>query len=261
MLPSGNDAARALASANGGVSATVRQMNAVAQSLGALDTHAVNPTGLDAPGQQTSSFDLALFGREGLSDKDFRRYVTTTSVAFPAQEPKRNTKRKSYMIYNQNPLLVDGYRGILGVKTGYTTEAGRTYVAAAERGGQRLIVAAMGIIEPSESAAAKLFEWGWDHGAAVTPVGSLDAPRQAVADSDQAGSGPGSATTSPHATATLAGTSVDPHGQDDTQATGTGPGLLLWVVGGAVLIAAGWWLQSRRRLQGTRGLPPDDLVK
>ena len=250
MLPSGNDAARALASANGGLPKTVRQMNQTARSLGALDTHAVNPTGLDAPGQQSSAFDLAVFAREGLKDQDFRRYVSTTSVAFPAQEPKRDTKRKSFMIYNQNPLLIDGYRGILGVKTGYTTEAGRTYVAAAERGGTRLIVAAMGIVESSETAAARLFEWGWKHGDALTPVGSLDAPRLAVADTSPDASDPDASdpdvATATGATATLAGTTGA--SDSDAQATGTGPGLLIWVVCGAVLIGAGWWLQSRRRL-------------
>ena len=244
MLPSGNDAARALATANGSVAVTVRQMNKRAQSLGALDTHAVNPTGLDAPEQETSAFDLALFAREGLRDKDFRRYVTTTSYAFPAQEPKGNSKRKSFMIYNQNPLLMDGYRGILGVKTGYTTEAGRTYLAAAERGGQRLIVAAMGIIESSETAASKLFEWGWNHGESVTPVGSLDEPRQGVAGVEAT---PTASTTTPGASSTLADPDSAGAEQDEAQATGTGPGLLVWVLGGAVLIGFGWWLQSRRR--------------
>jgi D-alanyl-D-alanine carboxypeptidase (penicillin-binding protein 5/6) len=245
MLPSGNDAARALASANGGLPKTVQQMNETARSLGALDTHAANPTGLDAPRQHSSSFDLAVFARDGLRDKDFRRYVSTTSVAFPAQEPKRDTRRKSYMIYNQNPLLLDGYRGILGVKTGFTTEAGRTYVAAAERGGRALIVAAMGIVEPSDAAATKLFEWGWKHAGSLTPVGSLDAPRRDVSEVDQDPTSHSVTAATPEATATLAGTTTA--SDQGAQSTGTGPGLLLWVVGGGVLIAAGWWLQSRRR--------------
>ncbi len=176
MLPSGNDAARALASAAGGLHRTVRAMNDKAEALGAQDTVAVNPTGLDAPGQVTSAFDLAVFARAGLADRDFRRYVSTVSTAFPAQEPKRDKRRDTYMIYNQNPLLLEGYRGILGVKTGYTTEAGRTFVAAVRRGDRTLIVALMGIIEPSETAAKRLLTWGFSHGEEVTPVGSLDEP-------------------------------------------------------------------------------------
>jgi D-alanyl-D-alanine carboxypeptidase (penicillin-binding protein 5/6) len=246
MLPSGNDAARALASANGGLPATVREMNATAQSLGATDTHAVNPTGLDARGQLTSAFDLALFARQGLTNKNFCRYVSTTSTSFPAQEPKGNQKRKSYMIYNQNPLLINGYRGIMGVKTGYTTQAGRTFVAAAQRGGQTLIVALMGIVEPSETAAERLLQWGWTHGEAVTPVGSLDAAGGVV----PAGAEPSNAT---HQTADPAVTATPPlanaNGVSAGESHGQSIGLsvLLWVFAGAALIAAGWWLQMRRR--------------
>jgi D-alanyl-D-alanine carboxypeptidase (penicillin-binding protein 5/6) len=238
MLPSGNDAARALASANGGGAVTVRQMNMTAQSLGATDTHAVNPSGLDARGQLTSAFDLALFARQGLTDKDFRRYVSTTSVAFPAQEPKGDQKRKSYMIYNQNPLLIEGYHGILGVKTGYTTQAGRTFVAAAERGGRTLIVTLMGIIEPSETAAKRLLQWGWTHGSVVTPVGSLDSPESTR--SAHSSSSPKAADAAP-LTAASGLDANEPQGQ------GTGLSILIWVFAGASLMAAGWWFQRRRR--------------
>ena len=246
MLPSGNDAARALASANGGLPATVRQMNETAQSLGATDTHAVNPTGLDARGQLTSAFDLALFARQGLTNKNFCRYVSTTSTSFPAQEPKGNQKRKSYMIYNQNPLLISGYRGILGVKTGYTTQAGRTFVAAAQRGRQTLIVALMGIVEPSETAAERLLQWGWTHGESVTPVGSLDTPDGVLHD----GADPSNVA---HNTADPAVTDSPPLADangvsaSESQGQSTGLSVLLWVFAGTALIAAGWWLQMRRR--------------
>jgi D-alanyl-D-alanine carboxypeptidase (penicillin-binding protein 5/6) len=253
MLPSGNDAARALASANGGRPATVRQMNATARALGAMDTHAVNPSGLDAPGQHTSSFDLALFAREGLQDKDFRRYVSTTSVAFPAQEPKHGKKRDSFMIYNQNPLLIDGYRGILGVKTGYTTQAGRTYVAAAERGGQQLIVALMGVVESSETAATKLFDWGWAHVGTITPVGSLDAPHRPLIGLEAPADGAVGAEASPSPFAADA----NPTPAGDSTPAGVAPSLLGWVAAGAALIAAGVWLQARRRPTGLAPtLPP-----
>ena len=234
MLPSGNDAARALASANGGLAATVRQMNATAHAVGAEDTHAANPTGLDAPGQLTSAFDLAIFAHEGLADRDFRRYVSTTSVAFPAQEPKQKTrKRDSYMIYNQNPLLLDGYRGALGVKTGYTTQAGRTFVAAAERGDQSLIVALMGIVEPSDMAAERLLQWGWTHGESVRPVGSLE-EREVKASTDP----------SPSATAPPQSAGVGASTSDDSSSKRT---VLAWGLAGLALIAVGWLLQQRRR--------------
>ncbi len=65
MMVSGNDAANVLASAAGGQERTAALMNAKAEDLGALDTRAVNPHGLDAPGQVSSAYDLALIGRAG----------------------------------------------------------------------------------------------------------------------------------------------------------------------------------------------------
>jgi D-alanyl-D-alanine carboxypeptidase (penicillin-binding protein 5/6) len=177
LLPSGNDAAHALANAAGGMDATVELMRDEAERLGAEDTRIRNPSGLDTPLQVSSAFDLALFAREGLTRSDFRRYVGTVSTSFPAEMPKKDKKRKSYMIYNQNPLLIDGYRGILGVKTGYTTEAGRTFVAAAERGGRTIIVSLMGIVEPTDAAASKLLNWSFDKGDDLVAVDSLDATK------------------------------------------------------------------------------------
>ena len=111
LLPSGNDAAHALANAAGGMDPTVELMREEAERLGAEDTKVRNPSGLDTPSQVSSAFDLAFFAREGLTRSDFRRYVGTVSTSFPAEMPKKDKKRKCYMIYNQNPLLLDGYRG------------------------------------------------------------------------------------------------------------------------------------------------------
>lgn len=233
LLPSGNDAARALASAAGGLHHTVRAMNRSADDLGAADTRVVNPTGLDAPGQVSSAFDLAIFTRAGLTNQDFRRYVSTVSTSFPAQEPKRDKRRDTYMIYNQNPLLIEGYRGILGVKTGYTTEAGRTFVAAVRRGDRTLIVALMGIVEPSESAAKRLFSWGFTHGGSAIPVGSLEPPVTTAHSAD-----PMASTPPPQAGGVNAG-SAD-------SASSSGPNVAMWAIAGLVLFASGWWLQRRR---------------
>lgn len=178
MLPSGNDAAHALASAAGGMKRTVDLMRSEAAYLRADDTTIRNDSGLDAKGQYTSAYDLALFARAGLQRSDFRRYVTTTSYAFPGRMPKHHHKRATFMIYNQNPLLTS-YRGAIGVKTGYTTLAGRTFVGAAERHGHLLIVALMGIIEPSSTAASQLLTWGFSH-LKTPPVGHLVEPGSAT---------------------------------------------------------------------------------
>src|SRR6185437_4744175 len=79
LLQSGNDAANALArvaGGAGGLPATVAAMNAEARRLGADDTHAANPHGLDAPDQLTSAYDLALIARADFAREDFVRYDT-----------------------------------------------------------------------------------------------------------------------------------------------------------------------------------------
>ena len=169
LLPSGNDAARALAHANGGIGKTVAQMNEEARHLQALDTLARSPHGLDTPKQVSSSYDLALIARAAMQLPQFRTYVSTLRYDFPGKMPKAGQKRKTFELWNQNPLLREGYRGVLGVKTGYTTLAGRTFVGAAKRGNHTLVVTLMGITEPSVDAASKLLTWGFHEEAHVTP--------------------------------------------------------------------------------------------
>ena len=166
FLPSGNDAAHALAMAAGGVGPTVRAMNAKAAELGALDTHAVNPSGLDADGQYSSAYDLALFARAGLARDDFRTYCSRKSADFPGKDGK------SYKIQNQNRLLYN-YDGALGVKTGYTTLARNTFVGAAQRNGHRLVVTLMNSGYGTWKEAAQLLDWGFANYGRLAPVGEL----------------------------------------------------------------------------------------
>ena len=162
FLASGNDAASALANAGGGWAPTVTAMNATAVELQADDTHAVNPSGLDTPGQMTSAYDLALFARAGLMRSDFRGYASTKRYAFPGVHQRGGPPgRRTYQIQNQNRLLMHGYPGMVGVKTGYTSLAGRTYVGAAERGGHLVIVTLMKITGPTEDTAKALLDWGF----------------------------------------------------------------------------------------------------
>lgn len=176
FLPSANDAAVAVAQANGGVKKTVRQMNDVADELGALDTVAKNTSGLDAPGQLSSAYDLAVIARAGMARDDFSRYAGTVRAQFP------DTKGKgAHTIYTTNRLMMHGFKGMIGVKTGFTTRAGRTYVGAARRGETTLLVALMGIHESSEEAAKKLLRWGFANHDAVTPIGALVDPGEVTA--------------------------------------------------------------------------------
>ena len=166
LLPSANDAAMALAQGSGTVKTTLAQMNQIADSLGALDTVAKNPSGLDAPGQVSSAYDLATIGRSALTLPYFREIVATVKHEFA-------NKKKSKTIYTQNRMLLGNFKGTIGLKTGYTTNAGRTFIGAAERKGTTYIVSLMGIKEASSTAAEKLLAWAFANGDKVTPIGVL----------------------------------------------------------------------------------------
>ncbi|AIR96680.1 D-alanyl-D-alanine carboxypeptidase family protein [Streptomyces glaucescens] len=204
FLSSGNDAVRVLAALNGGWRTTARRMQAKARSLGALDTRVVSPDGYDAPGQVSSAYDLTVFGRAGLRSADFARYCATVEADFPGRGGR------VYPIRNTNRLLtgadgVERYRGLIGVKNGYTSRAGHTLVAAARKGGRTLVVTVMNPREGDGFAvyeeARSLLDWGFGAAGRVDPVGSLDAlrtpprpgpdPAPAVPAGAAPGSGPG----------------------------------------------------------------------
>ncbi|MFJ7339536.1 D-alanyl-D-alanine carboxypeptidase family protein [Streptomyces sp. NPDC101110] len=179
FLNSGNDAVHVLAELNGGWRVTARRMQAKARSLGARDTHVVSPDGYDAPGQVSSAYDLAVFGRVGLHNPDFARYCATVEATFP------DGGNGSYPILNTNRLLsgakgVKPYRGLIGIKNGYTSKAGSTLVAAARRDGRTLVVTVMNPQEGGGSAvyeeARSLLDWGFRSAGKVEAVGSLGAP-------------------------------------------------------------------------------------
>ncbi|MFI5892630.1 D-alanyl-D-alanine carboxypeptidase family protein [Actinoplanes sp. NPDC051513] len=164
MLNSGNDAANALARLAGGggsdgVAKTVAAMNAEAQRLGAYQTHAVTPSGLDGKGQFTSAYDLALIARKDFANADFRKYVLTKSAQMPAQP---QLKKKGFQFQNENKLIFN-YPGAMGGKTGFTTVARHSYVGAAQRNGRRLVVTLLG----AEAHPLR----GWQQGAALLDWG------------------------------------------------------------------------------------------
>jgi D-alanyl-D-alanine carboxypeptidase (penicillin-binding protein 5/6) len=177
FLRSGNDAVHVLCSMNGGVDKTVGEMRALAKRLQANDTHVVSPDGYDKAGQVSSAYDLTLFARAGLKNADFRQYCSTAVADFPAGGGK------TFQIQNTNRLLGD-YRGLIGVKNGYTTNAGNTFTGAAKRDGRTLLVTVMhptsGYDEVYTEAAA-LLDWGFKAGDSVDPVGTLAEPLSATA--------------------------------------------------------------------------------
>lgn len=134
LLPSGNDAANAAAvNIAGTLSAFAERMNKRAAQIGMKDTHFVTPSGLDADGHYTTAYDMALLTREALKNEEFRKIccLQTADVEFGAPPYKRT-------LGNSNKLLYM-YDGCIGVKTGFTDNARRCLVSAAERNGCTLI--------------------------------------------------------------------------------------------------------------------------
>jgi D-alanyl-D-alanine carboxypeptidase (penicillin-binding protein 5/6) len=190
LLNSGNDAANVLTRLGGGAAGLpggLQLMNDTARRLGALDTHAATPSGLDGPGQFTSAYDLALIARFCFARDDFRRYDLTQVASIPAQPPQ---DPRGFQIGNDNQLLYQ-YPGALGGKVGYTDLARHTYVGAAERNGRRLVVTLLGAeAEPVRGweQGAALLDWGFSvpNGAAVGRLvgpGETDANRVAASPS------------------------------------------------------------------------------
>lgn len=170
LMVSGNDSANALATAAGGYAVTAGLMNDEARRLRALDTHAVNASGLDAQGQLTSAYDLALIAREGMTIPAFSRYVATRKSSVSGPGGKR------IETYTKNKLIRN-YDGALGIKNGYTVKARASFVGAAERGGKRLVVTLLKADPRVWAEAAALLDWGFAASAAgVPPVGELVDP-------------------------------------------------------------------------------------
>jgi D-alanyl-D-alanine carboxypeptidase (penicillin-binding protein 5/6) len=136
LLDSSNDAAVALAEhVSGSEEAFVAEMNELAADLGALRTRFVTAHGLDTEGHYSTAADLVRISEDLLRHPELAAIVATaeTTITGPGG-PRR--------VDNRNVLL-DSYRGMIGVKTGYTLGAGEVLVGAARRGGRRLIAVAM----------------------------------------------------------------------------------------------------------------------
>lgn len=154
MLHSGNDAAVALAMyCSGSVPAFVEQMNRKAQELGLTNTHFSNPHGLDAEDHYSTARDLAKLTAYAMDNALLRQVTSTRSV---------NLEGRSFTNHNK---LLWRYDGAVGVKTGYTRNAGRILVSAAERDGWRLI--AVTIHDPNDwQDHVQLLDYGFS---AFTP--------------------------------------------------------------------------------------------
>lgn len=160
LVASGNDAAYALGEhVSGDMRSFVDRMNVKARALGLKDTHFANPHGLDAPGHYSTPSDLAVLANAAMRKPAFRRAVAMRQVTFPAGRgrPARGIK--------STDKLLGKYGGLLGVKTGFTGDAGYSFVAQARRGGVTLTAVILGArSNPARFAqSARLLDWGFRH--------------------------------------------------------------------------------------------------
>ena len=149
LIPSGNDAARALArtvglqldpsaaNAEQSTQAFVAEMNATATRLGAVSTHFVNPTGLDEDGQLSSARDIAVIGAAALQNPLVRADTSTVSMTL-----KSAAKPDGYLIHTTNDLLVDNT--VQGGKTGTTDSAGGCVLTYFTEGRNLIVAVVLG---------------------------------------------------------------------------------------------------------------------
>jgi len=124
LLPSGNDAALAIAqNYNGGEKAFVEKMNDKAKALTLNNTNFVDPIGLEDSRDYTTPLDLARLASYALGNKTFVNIVATRT-----KEISDITGGNKYLLKNLNKLL--GVSGVNGIKTGYTDEAGQVLVTS-----------------------------------------------------------------------------------------------------------------------------------
>ncbi len=202
LMHSGNDAAHALAMQLGGMDAALEKIDTLARKLGATDTRAATPSGLDGPGMSTSAYDLGLFYRYAWQNPIFAQIVATQTFEFPGHPARAgipdDPPHPAYTLENDNQLLYN-YPGALGGKTGYTDDAGQTFVGAANRDGRRLVaVLVHGTRQPIPpwQQAAHLLDYGFATptgtkvGKLVDPDPSL-VPKTAPPDAPASAAGPG----------------------------------------------------------------------
>jgi D-alanyl-D-alanine carboxypeptidase (penicillin-binding protein 5/6) len=134
LLNSGNDTAIAIAiHTAGSVDKFTALMNKKAAELGAVNSHFNNPNGLPDPNHYSTAHDMALISYYAMQNPEFRKIVATKIRTIDRSDPTAQI-----YLENHNRLLWN-YEGAIGLKTGYTDEAGQCLVSAANRNGRELL--------------------------------------------------------------------------------------------------------------------------
>ncbi|MGH7862341.1 MAG: D-alanyl-D-alanine carboxypeptidase family protein, partial [Candidatus Dormibacteraceae bacterium] len=155
FLDSGNDAAEALADGIVPHATFISLMNKKVRAMGLTRTHFTDPTGLDAPGHYSSAHDLAVIAATLMSAyPELLPIIATEQIMLPA-----TATHKAFNASNLNKLLRT-YSGAIGMKTGFTDNAGGCVVAVAVRGGRHLLA----VVLDSDiffTEAAQLLDYGF----------------------------------------------------------------------------------------------------
>ncbi len=153
LVASANDACEAIAWHIGGDDKRfVGMMNGRARKLGLRNTHFTNPCGFDAPGHYSTAADLAKLTELALQQPFFSMMVRTLVRDISTVD---GTRKMS--LHSTNELLVDP--DVNGVKTGYTSKAGRCLIASMFKDGQRLLLVALNMMDQWEQAS-RLLRYG-----------------------------------------------------------------------------------------------------
>lgn len=152
LVVSGNDAAIALAQRIGGsVPGFVAMMNAEATTLGLRCSRFSRPDGYSDVDNHSCAADLAALARAVLDQPRLARIVDKRSVVLPFP-----IKGGKLWLNSHNPLVVAGYPGATGIKTGFTDKAGHCFVGTATRNGRRLGVVLLGSPDIGQQATRLL---------------------------------------------------------------------------------------------------------
>lgn len=178
MLESHNDTAVAIAEhMAGSVQGFAAKMNEKAKALGMSSTHFVTPNGLDAKGHASTPADMCRLAAYAIKNKDFCALIRTKSYHFTDLSGKH-----SYSLNNRDAFL-SYYDGALGIKTGFTGDAGYCFVGAARRDGVTLTSCVLACGWPPNKSykwtdTKALMDYGFSHYTAFTfPVQNLSALR------------------------------------------------------------------------------------
>ncbi|MBV8529636.1 MAG: D-alanyl-D-alanine carboxypeptidase [Candidatus Dormibacteraeota bacterium] len=156
LMVSANDAANVLATETVGMEKFVAAMNAQAQAVGLQDTHATSPVGLDDDNMYSSAYDLAVLATLDYTHWQlFRDIVDTQQTVLPA-----SALHSEFELTNVDQLL-QLYPAAVGIKTGYTGNAGNCLVGLAVRDGHRLLSVLMNEPDYIFATSRTLLDWGF----------------------------------------------------------------------------------------------------